>query len=127
MQQAHQPHLRDLDARVSKLEVDIQHPKKDGWDKLGAVSGLASGILVALIGFYATNIYDTRSKEVEEADRKRNIVANELQTVEKFFPHLELKDETLGAADGGRVLTVTIFPRGRGFRAVLSRGDPERN
>jgi hypothetical protein len=58
------------------------------------MSGLASGILVALIGFYATSIYDEHSKEAERADRQRNVVAIELQTVEKFFPHLESKDQT---------------------------------
>jgi S1-C subfamily serine protease len=86
--------LRELSARVSKLEHDVKHPDKDAWDKLSAMSGIASGILVALIGFYATNLYDRHSKQSEELDRQRGLVAVELQTVERFFPHLVSKDET---------------------------------
>jgi S1-C subfamily serine protease len=65
---------------------------------LSAVAGLISCILVAVIGFYATNIYDSRSKDAEKSDRQRNVVATELQTVEKFFPHLASKDEAEKAA-----------------------------
>jgi S1-C subfamily serine protease len=93
MDQANPPSVGELEARVIKLEHDAKHPK-DAWDKLGAISGLASGILVALIGFYATNLYDRHSKQAEEFDRQRGLVAVELQTVEKFFPHLASKDDT---------------------------------
>jgi S1-C subfamily serine protease len=86
--------LSDLDARIKKLEDQVKHPEKDAWDKLGAISTLTSGILVALIGFYATNLYDRNSKQAEETDRRRGLIAVELQTVEKFFPHLVSKDET---------------------------------
>jgi S1-C subfamily serine protease len=63
-------------------------PKKDVWDKFATISGLLSGILVAGIGFYATEIYDRRSRDVELAEKQRNTVAVELQTIEKFFTHL---------------------------------------
>jgi S1-C subfamily serine protease len=86
--------LGDLGERIKKLENQVKHPEKDAWDKLTAVSTLISGVLVAFIGFYATNLYDRNSKQSEEADRRRGLIAVELQTVEKFFPHLISKDET---------------------------------
>jgi hypothetical protein len=67
--QTNPPSLEELEARIGKLEDQVKHPPKDTWDKLGAISGLASGVLVALIGFYATNLYDRHSKRAEESDR----------------------------------------------------------
>ncbi len=34
------------------------------WDKVTAISGLASGLAVALIGFYATNVYNRRQASI---------------------------------------------------------------
>jgi S1-C subfamily serine protease len=82
-----------IEERLSKIEEDLKKPKKDIWDRLDTVSGIISGLIIALIGFYATSIYDQRSKEAERQDRGRSITAIELQTVEKFFPHLASKDE----------------------------------
>jgi len=45
----------ELAERVAKLEKELEQPKpKDVWDKVGTLSGLASGLIVAAIGFYAT-------------------------------------------------------------------------
>ena len=41
---------------VSELRRKVDKPPKDFWDKVTSVSGLASGLAVALIGFYATNV-----------------------------------------------------------------------
>jgi S1-C subfamily serine protease len=68
--------------------------KKDVWDKVSALSGIVTGVLVALIGFYATQVYDGRSRDTERQDRQRGVAAVELEAVEKFFPHLMSKDET---------------------------------
>ena len=93
--------VADLDRRLTAIEKK----PKDGWDKLTALSGVLSagagllgGILIASIGFYATNIYDQRSKESEREQRSRSTIATELQTVEKFLPHLASKDEATKAA-----------------------------
>jgi hypothetical protein len=75
------------------LEGGAASKQKDIWDKLGALSGIVSGILVALIGFYATYIYDQRSRDAEESQRNRSTIATELQTVEKFLPHLASDNE----------------------------------
>jgi S1-C subfamily serine protease len=86
--------IGNVDARLTKLEEAIKRPSKDVWDRVNAASGIIGGVLVAGIGFYATEVYDKRSKEAEDRDRGRNVVAMELQTVEKFFPHLASPNET---------------------------------
>jgi S1-C subfamily serine protease len=70
------------------------------WDKLTAISGLISGVAVAGIGFYATNIYNRRQtaaeearKAAEEGRKDREIQFAEAQTVEKFIEHLASADE----------------------------------
>jgi len=64
------------------------------------VSGLISGVAVAIIGFYATNIYNRRQtaaeearKAAEEGRKNREIQFAEAQTVEKFIEHLASSDE----------------------------------
>jgi hypothetical protein len=86
--------IQNLEARIKCVETRLSHPKKDAWDRINALSGIITGILVAGIGFYATNIYDKRSREAEQNDKDRSVVAIELQTVEKFFPHLASNNET---------------------------------
>jgi len=80
-------------SRLAKLEENSKIPKKDFWDRMDSISVIISGVLVALIGFYATNIYDKRVKDAEQLDKDRSVVAIELQTVEKFFPHLASNNE----------------------------------
>jgi hypothetical protein len=82
---------READARVKALE---DKKPKDLWDKISAVSGIVAGVIVAAIGFYATQVYDQRSRTAEQLDRGRGVIATELQTVEKFFPHLASTNET---------------------------------
>jgi S1-C subfamily serine protease len=119
----------DLEGRVRKLEDEIKRPQKDFWDKLDAGSSIVAGIIVAVIGFYATNVYDSRSKELDRLDRSRNVVAIELQTVEKFFPHLSSKDETekqaaieaiSSIANAELAAKIAAVFRGPGARAALT-------
>jgi hypothetical protein len=84
---------READARVKALE---DKKPKDLWDKISAVSGIVAGVIVAAIGFYATQVYDQRSRTAEQLDRGRGVIATELHTVEKFFPHLASTNETGG-------------------------------
>ena len=70
-------------AATTTPEKTLNAPKlKDLWDKLGTVSGFTSGVIVAVIGFYATNIYDREQKA-------RSAKVTELQAVEKLIPHLD--------------------------------------
>jgi S1-C subfamily serine protease len=80
--------IDSLRTEVSEIKKKAEKPPKDAWDKLTAVSGLASGLVVALIGFYATNVYNRRQKASEERRKDQELLIAQIQTVEKFFPHL---------------------------------------
>lgn len=108
-------------------------PKKDFWDRLGSVSSILGGVLVAAFGFYATHVYDRSSKAAEDANRLRNTTAMELQTLEKFLPHLSSGNERVQQA---AILAISslgtpelaarvaqIF-RGEGSRAAITQIAP---
>jgi hypothetical protein len=65
---------------------------KDGWDKLAAVSGLISAVLVAAIGAAATIVYNRRQRAAESSERDRELRTSEAQTVASFLPHLHSSD-----------------------------------
>jgi hypothetical protein len=54
---------------IAELRRRVEKPPKDVWDKVSSLSGFASGLAVALIGFYATNIYTRQQKIAEERRR----------------------------------------------------------
>jgi hypothetical protein len=56
---------------------DDTTPKKDFWDILSAIGPLVAGLIVSGIGAVFTYNYNQRQIEIQE-----------VQTVEKFFPHL---------------------------------------
>src|SRR3954452_3715077 len=78
---------------ISDLRGKIEKRPKDFWDKLSSISTLVSGVLVTLIGVYATQSYSRRQREKEEAFKAQEIAVNQVQTVEKFFPYLVEGDE----------------------------------
>src|SRR5262249_51821242 len=94
-----QADLEKLSAELGELRKKVEKPTKDSWDKLAALSGLVSGVVVALIGFYATNVYNRRQRAVEEHRKDQEVLIAQVQTVEKFIPHLASQNEqTKGAA-----------------------------
>jgi S1-C subfamily serine protease len=87
--------LDSLRAEVTELRKKVQKPPKDVWDKVTALSGLASGLAVALIGFYATNVYNRRQRLSEERRKDQELLISQIQTVEKFIPYLSSKEENV--------------------------------
>src|SRR6266850_2047732 len=87
--------LDSLQAEITELKRKIEKPPKDAWDKITSLSGLATGLVVALIGFYATNIYTRGQRHSAERRKERELQNSQVQTIEKFFPHLASKDENL--------------------------------
>lgn len=63
--------LARLERELADLRAEVAHPPKDWWDKLGTLSGLVSGVLVAVIAAYATWVYNRRQNAVEETQRHR--------------------------------------------------------
>jgi Trypsin-like peptidase domain len=84
----------------------VEKPPKDAWDKVSAVSSLVSGLTVALIGFYATNVYTRRQRLTEEHRKGQELVISQIQTVEKFIPHLSSRDEN---AKAGALIAISAL------------------
>ena len=63
-----------LRAEIAELRKKVEKPPKDIWDKVTAISGLASGLAVALIGFYATNVYNRRQRLKNAEKLSRNYI-----------------------------------------------------
>jgi hypothetical protein len=62
-------------------------PSKDVWDKLGAVAPIISGVLMFAVGGWFTFTYNQQQLKLQE-----------LQTIEKFIPHLMGSDQSKRAA-----------------------------
>jgi hypothetical protein len=62
-----------LRREVAELRRKIEKPPKDLWDKFASVSGFASGLAVALIGFYATNVYNRQQQNAEEHRKDQTV------------------------------------------------------
>lgn len=65
----------------------------DVWQKMADVSGLASGIIVALIGGTATYILTQRQRKADDYKASRELVVHRIQTVQAFISNLGSKDE----------------------------------
>jgi hypothetical protein len=66
--------IDDLRNEVAELRRKVEKPPKDIWDKISSISGPASALMVALVGFYATNIYNRRQRAAE--DRRKEAASN---------------------------------------------------
>jgi S1-C subfamily serine protease len=128
-------HEQKVEVRVDKVKLELDSaseskPGKDFWDKLGATSTLLSGILVGLIGIYATSIYNARQLESQRLQQKREISVRRVETVEKFFVHLASQNQSVRgaaldtiAALGDEELATNLAKHfgGEGSRSTLAR------
>jgi hypothetical protein len=62
-------------------------PPKDIWDKIAALAPIISGMLIFVMGGYFTYSYNQQQLRVQE-----------IQTIEKFIPHLMGNDQSKRAA-----------------------------
>src|SRR2546427_7477229 len=85
--------LDKIDRSLGELSVKGSEKGKDLWDKVSSVSGLASGIIVALIGGIFTYLYNVRSEERDTQNKIQQQKLQELQTIVQFMPYLTGKDE----------------------------------
>jgi hypothetical protein len=114
--------LETLRAEVADLRRKVEKPPKDAWDKVTAISGLASGLAVALIGFYATNVYNRRQRLAEDRRKDQEILVSQIQTVEKFIPYLSSKDEN--AKSGALIAISTLGNEELAIKLATAFGGP---
>jgi hypothetical protein len=78
---------------VTLLENAAQIPRgetkrKDFWDKFATLSTFLSSVLIASIGLIFTSVYNARQNQRNDDLKKQEIHLAEIQTLEKFMPHL---------------------------------------
>jgi len=91
----------DIEQRFARIETDIKEIKKkpkDRWDKLAALAPFLSGVMIGVIGIYATSTYNARQLEMQALQKEREFTIARVQTVEKFFPHLSSTDDKVREA-----------------------------
>lgn len=74
----------------SELLVELRSQRKTGkdfWDRLTAISPILSAVIIACIGAYFTYSYNLQALKMQE-----------IQTVERFIPHLVGNERTKRAA-----------------------------
>lgn len=87
--------IHRLDDELADLQRKVAKPPKDEWDKLSALSPLISGVVVALIGLYATTLYNRRQRDNEQRMKAQEVTISQIQTVETFIPHLSSTNESV--------------------------------
>lgn len=60
---------------------------KDFWDKAASLSGIVATVLIAGVGFYFTNKYETANYERNATLDKHQTRLRELEAVERLLPH----------------------------------------
>jgi Tetratricopeptide repeat len=76
-----------LDRSVASQPYFDSRPKKDVWDKIAAIAPIASGFLIFATGTYCTFNFNQQQLKIQE-----------VQTIEKFIPHLMGNEQSKKAA-----------------------------
>ncbi|MBK8905422.1 MAG: trypsin-like peptidase domain-containing protein [Anaerolineaceae bacterium] len=84
--------IENLRNDLTELDEKLNNPQKDVWDKLAAISGLVSGISVAIIGGLATYTYNERKRKADHAHNDRELAVQRVQTTQSFMPQLQSDD-----------------------------------
>ncbi|HEY9732988.1 MAG TPA: tetratricopeptide repeat protein [Drouetiella sp.] len=83
------PHAAQLAAAANASDNanSTIRPVKDNWDKIAAVAPIISGMLIFLMGGYFTYAFNQQQLRLQE-----------IQTIEKFIPHLMGSEQSKKAA-----------------------------
>src|SRR5688572_17714966 len=82
----------DTNSRLDNLEERVQQlskPPRDGWDKLAAISGVASLALGAVLGYLATWLVNRNRWKAEDEQRSKELAVIQAQTVQSFMTQLQ--------------------------------------
>jgi hypothetical protein len=85
--------LGKIETALSEVTKKIENRPKDLWDKFNSISGLLSGIMIAVIGGIATYIYHEKQRSSEEALKKKELVISQAQVIQKLMPGLKSEDK----------------------------------
>jgi hypothetical protein len=80
--------------RQTLEEIKAQRQKKKGiWDRFSTISIFLSTVVIASLGLYFTHMYNERQHNRESQTQVYQTRILEMQTVEKFVPHLTTASE----------------------------------
>ncbi len=79
--------MASMSDSLTRDRSDSDKPVKDAWDKLGAVAPIISGMLIFVMGGWFTYTFNQQQLRLQE-----------IQTIEKFIPHLMGNDQSKRAA-----------------------------
>lgn len=88
--------LETLIEQEKKLLESIENQqsgRKDLWDRFSTISTFLSSVVVAVIGLYITTEYNENQALRASETQKYQTRVLEMQTIEKFIPHLSGKEE----------------------------------
>ena len=95
--------LLDQQSEILK-KLSAEPPRKDTWDKLGALTG----VLVALVGGLFSFLYSYHQSKLDYANEAHQEKLQEVQTVGTFMPYLVGNDDgarSLALAEVGNILS----------------------
>ncbi|WP_299891551.1 serine protease, partial [uncultured Ruegeria sp.] len=95
---------------ISEIQSRTVAKKKDFWDKISASATLISGLLIGLIGIFATATYNNRELASQRADQEASIQVRRVEIVQKFFPHLVSRE---GREQKGALLSIASLGDGK--------------
>jgi len=129
------PEPPDLERRVAALEAQISgnRPKKDLWDILGVVGGLATPLVVAALGIYLPYQLAKSQRARDESARERELIAAEAAArVGKASIIPPLMDALLGPDPARRRLAVSTLlialpTEGPEIARLVATSDPDPN
>lgn len=82
--------LSDRQDELLKKVAGLEKPQgKDGWDKLGALSG----VLIALVGGLFSYLYTSQQTQQSQISQNHQTKLEEVQTVGTFMPYLVGNDD----------------------------------
>jgi hypothetical protein len=80
--------------RVRASDQSSTEPRQDLWSKVNIFLPLITAIAVAVLAFFLPNIFNRKELETESRDEHVAKRAQEIEVVEKFFPHLTSNNES---------------------------------
>jgi hypothetical protein len=110
--------------------VGVPAAEKDVWDKMSAAGPLIGGVLVGLIGAFATVGYNARQQSAADRQAAQQLVVNRVQTLSEFMPQLASADPRQVEAalvciaqlgDPKLATSMAVIYKGEGGAAALER------
>ena len=86
--------LAEQEKKIVEALSKSRSQKKDWWDRFATISTFLSSVVIAVIGLYFTNVYNENQGRRDLEAQKDQTRILEMQTIERFIPHLTGDERT---------------------------------